>query len=158
MIFSGSVIESTTLPITLILSNANYQMQLVIVVDSISFQSPITQLPISGIRRRVQVGDQIDLLLLLLLLLVIGRERLVLEHLGGLALAELVLAAHAAHAGDDGLGLGHGARDQGVALEGLEACGAAHHQGYEGRMGQLVDQGRMPLVKSAVQVLVVACL
>jgi len=132
-IFSGSVIESTTLPITLILSNANYQMQLVIVVDSISFQSPITQLPISGIRRRVQVGDQIDLLLLPLL--VIGRERLVLEHLGGLALAELVLAAHAAHAGDDGLGLGHGARDQGVALEGLEAGGAAHHQGYEGRMG-----------------------
>ena len=45
MIFSGSVIESTTLPITLILSNTNYQ--LVIVVDSISFQLPITQLPIS---------------------------------------------------------------------------------------------------------------
>ncbi len=48
MIFSGSVIESTTLPITLILSNANYQMQLVIVVDSISFQLPMAQLPISG--------------------------------------------------------------------------------------------------------------
>ena len=48
MFFSGSVIESTTLPITLILSNANYQMQLVIVVDSISFRLPITQLPISG--------------------------------------------------------------------------------------------------------------
>ncbi len=44
-----SVIESTTLPITLILSNANYQMQLVVVVDSISFQFqlPITQLPVS---------------------------------------------------------------------------------------------------------------
>ena len=47
MFFSGSVIESTTLPITLILSNANYQILLVIVVDSISFQLPITQLPIS---------------------------------------------------------------------------------------------------------------
>ncbi len=48
--FSGSVIESTTLPITLILSNVNYQMYLVIVVDSISFQLPITQLPISGVQ------------------------------------------------------------------------------------------------------------
>jgi hypothetical protein len=47
LFFSGSVIESTTLPITLILSNANYQILLVIVVDSISFQFPITQLPIS---------------------------------------------------------------------------------------------------------------
>ena len=49
MFFSGSVIESTVLPITLILSNANYQMWLVIVVDSISFQLPITELPISGV-------------------------------------------------------------------------------------------------------------
>jgi hypothetical protein len=37
LFFSGSVIESTKLPITLILSNANYQMKLVIVVDSIGF-------------------------------------------------------------------------------------------------------------------------
>jgi hypothetical protein len=38
LVFSGSVIESTTLAITLILSNDNYQMLLVIVVDSIGFQ------------------------------------------------------------------------------------------------------------------------
>ena len=39
----------TTLPITLILSNSNYQMKSVIVVDSISFQLPITKLPISAV-------------------------------------------------------------------------------------------------------------
>ena len=56
MIFSGSVIESTTLPITLILSNTNYQ--LVIVVDSISFQLPITQLPISAHAQLQDLDDE----------------------------------------------------------------------------------------------------
>ena len=63
MIFSGSVIESTTLPITLILSNANYQMKLVIVFDSISFQLPIAQLPVSGSDcARAAVGEDASVL------------------------------------------------------------------------------------------------
>ena len=60
MLFSISVIESTTLPITPILSNANYQMQLVIVVDSISFQLPITKLPISVNNHLDIVAKQTD--------------------------------------------------------------------------------------------------
>ncbi len=56
LFFSGSVIESTTLPITLILSNANYQMKLVIVVDSIGFQFPITQLPVSVVEAETRLG------------------------------------------------------------------------------------------------------
>ena len=38
----------------MMLGNANYQMQLVIVVDSIGFQLPIAQLPISDVNRIVQ--------------------------------------------------------------------------------------------------------
>jgi hypothetical protein len=74
LFFFGSVIESTTLPITLILSNANYQMQLVIVVDSISSQLPITQLPISARRRRRQGLPQVRHPLLELERPLVGRQ------------------------------------------------------------------------------------
>ena len=86
----GSVIESTTLPITLILEQCQLPIVIGNVIVSISLQLQITKLPISALIDELLVGLLLKVLLLkllLLLLLLLLLEGLVVG-VGALARAE----------------------------------------------------------------------
>ncbi len=88
LFFRGSVIKSTTLPITLILEQCQLPIVIGNVIVSINFESPITKLPIAacGIHGIDQTRIQMRIHLQVLLIRSIGSLRLVDSFLFGLIL------------------------------------------------------------------------